>query len=212
MTDFSEMRVRDLQRHLLKLGIDEAKVMGILDKKEMIELAEMYANHADQMAKITIIVIISLCISVLLLLWYYRSSILYVIGQICEWLRGYFYPIVSRIETIHKCVRLKLFIPIFLFQICLMLDLYELWIQLSVLLSWVVSHTSILRQYFPPVLSLHVSPHSMLKNMNMASNNSFLSGYGINLGSMITLAIIKYIRSSIENRAAKHILRFNKNA
>lgn len=73
MTDYSQMR--DLQRHLLKAGVEKTKVMGMLDEKKMIDFVEMYNNHADQMAKFNSFVIIFLCICVVPLTWYYLTTI-----------------------------------------------------------------------------------------------------------------------------------------
>jgi hypothetical protein len=203
-TDYSSMRARDLKRHLLRLGVQEAAVNGLLDKADLIALADAFMHQQKELEHQVRIVGVVLLIGVILWLYRIRHHIYNFIVGCVEWLKSYFYPIQLKIPSLRYAWRKRLLLAGAYLLLSIVIDLYISYVQLSVLSSWILPADSTINRFSARVPSMSVSPASLLaaQSGNATDSNSF----SLNVGPVIALWVCRYTKSHLESVAAEIIM------
>lgn len=199
---YSSMRVRDLQRLLIKLGFVEKEVMSMLDKREIIDLIEDYDRHkihADFVSKFLIFVVGCCSIYYCYIIYQY---IFLNMEPLWSWLEDWFYPFQLRIKFIRKSLKRRNILATFLLSCCLILDLYQSHIQMSTIAGWILPRSSYLRNFFAHTVSIPVYPSMFMKKQ---SDDVYM-----NVGPMITVGIIKFLKTKLENISASYFMKSHK--
>ena len=190
--DVSDMRVRDIKRRLSRIhGYSAEELSKILDKKELVQklafeeekirLQQEYGAKRVVLQQATIATIATILI---LLCWpvlthaYDVATVNLVV-----------YTDRKKVETL-KCFELQSYWGL-LGVICMgVLDVLQIWLTTSVLLSWVTTS-----KYFFPIPRLTIRP-AQLMGGEMA--NSSMANYGINVGSMLVTYGLRFLYGKIE--------------
>jgi len=105
-----------------------------------------------------------------------------------------------------KCAKKYYLLPFLAFLLSCIIDIYGPLIQLRILFSWIVPRNNTIRIFLDhhvQILSLPVNPSLVVQNKNLSS----LLNYGIDLGPVITLYLLKFLKSKLEDFACGTLLR-----
>ena len=190
--DVSDMRVRDIKRRLSRIhGYSAEEVSKILDKKELVQALafeeEKIRLKQENSAKRIVVQqgMIAAIVTILILLCWPVLLHAYEVAMI----NFVVYTDRKKIEAL-KCFELKSFWGL-LGVVCMgILDVLQIWLTTSVLLSWVMTS-----KYFFPFPRLTIRP-AQLMGGEMA--NSSMANYGINVGSMLVTYGLRFLYGKIE--------------
>ena len=190
--EISELRVRDIKRRLSRnFGYSAEELAKILDKKELVQTLafeeEKVRLQQENSAKRKVIQqgIIASIITILVLLCWPLFTHAYEVAMI----NMVVYTDRKKVEAL-KCIELHSYIG-FLGVISMgVLDVLQIWLTTSVLLSWVTTS-----KYFFPTPRLTIRP-AQLMGGEMA--NSSMANYGINVGSMLVTYGLRFLYGKIE--------------
>ena len=190
--DVSDMRVRDIKRRLSRIhGYSAEEVSKILDKKELVQALafeeEKIRLKQENSAKRIVVQqgMIAAIVTILILLCWPVLLHAYEVAMI----NFVVYTDRKKIEAL-KCFELKSFWGL-LGVVCMgVLDVLQIWLTTSVLLSWVMTS-----KYFFPFPRLTIRP-AQLMGGEMA--NSSMANYGINVGSMLVTYGLRFLCGKIE--------------
>ena len=190
--DVSDMRVRDIKRRLSRIhGYSAEEVSKILDKKELVQALafeeEKIRLKQENSAKRIVVQqgMIAAIVTILILLCWPVLLHAYEVAMI----NFVVYTDRKKIEAL-KCFELKSFWGL-LGVVCMgVLDVLQIWLTTSVLLSWVMTS-----KYFFPFPRLTIRP-AQLMGGEMA--NSSMANYGINVGSMLVTYGLRFLYGKIE--------------
>ena len=190
--DVSDMRVRDIKRRLSRIhGYSADEVSKILDKKELVQALafeeEKIRLKQENSAKRIVVQqgMIAAIVTILILLCWPVLLHAYEVAMI----NFVVYTDRKKIEAL-KCFELKSFWGL-LGVVCMgVLDVLQIWLTTSVLLSWVMTS-----KYFFPFPRLTIRP-AQLMGGEMA--NSSMANYGINVGSMLVTYGLRFLYGKIE--------------
>ena len=174
--EISTMRTRDLKNFLIqRVHLDSNVISKIIDKAELRKLALYYANEkniaADVDSRIFLFYIGIACLTSVFLFIRNKSQILSAVDYVSR-RSSAFINYELRINI--KCIAILRNIKKFKFTeavmifITILIDLSIIYINLSTILSWILSSSSPIRKYFLPTLSFLLSS-SMLTATNMNS-------------------------------------------
>ena len=207
----NDMRTRELKNFLIqKDNFDPKLVNHILDRNELIQLAlsskKKYNNanyyHDDEFA-----IIISR-ILLFILLGYVTYKCRHIINDILlDPFTSCYYRIMLKIAGMRKCIKKCFMLSFFAFFVSCIIDIYDPLIQLRILFSWVVPSDNFVRMFLNhhvKILSLPVNPSLVMTNKKLSS---FIN-YGIDLGPVITLYILKFIKNKLEDFACSALLKY----
>jgi len=192
MEEVSEMRVRDIKRALTRRhGYSTDEVGRVLDKKELIQTLsfeehkinqkELETERRDLFWKglwVTIVVgVITLCWPMIrhLLEVAHVNLVVYTDRKYLEMSRCWDY------RSIEGCLGL-----IFIFTV----DLLQLWLTISVLLSWVMRS-----KFFFPMPNISIRPAAL---MGGDTSQSSLASYGINVAPMAITWGLRFMAARLE--------------
>lgn len=190
--DVSDMRVRDIKRRLSRIhGYSAEEVSKILDKKELVQALafeeEKIRLKQENSAKRIVVQqgMIAAIVTILILLCWPVLLHAYEVAMI----NFVVYTDRKKIEAL-KCFELKSYWGL-LGVVCMgVLDVLQIWLTTSVLLSWVMTS-----KYFFPFPRLTIRP-AQLMGGEMA--NSSMANYGINVGSMLVTYGLRFLYGKIE--------------
>lgn len=201
--EVSELRVRDIKRRLTRNhGYSAEEVRKILDKKELIQALafeeEKLRLQSEGEAKRVVVhqAILATILAVFLVICWPLFQHAYEVAMV----NFVVYMDRKKLEA-KRCYDLQSprgMVGVFLMGV---LDVLQIWLTLSVILSWVTTS-----RYFFPTPSLTVRPAQLLMGGltqgvegggGDQSSNS-LSNYGINLGSMLVTSIMRFSYSRIQ--------------
>lgn len=188
----AELRVRDLKRRLARNHGYSAQELGvILDKKDLIRMLALEEDkirqrqaHDTQRTLLWRGLVVTLLSIVITTCWPLISQ---AYDAISVNLIVYYD---TKRHEMSRCLTLRSKRGLLGVLMMGIIDLLQLWLTASVLLSWVMRS-----QYFFPVPSLAVKPGQFLGN---EIANSPAGQYGINVGSMAVTWVLRYTYSLIE--------------
>lgn len=197
IVEISEMRVRDIKRRLARehgYGADELAKM--LDKKDLInalsyEEHRVWQKEEERKKRVAIrrsIIVSLICIIFVMFkpLFSHAWEVLVVNFEVYTDKKKYEYSKIRELRSLKAAFGL--------FLTCV-LNLLQLWLSVSVLLSWVMRS-----EYFFPVPYIPIRPAELLATAAGASGNtSALGNYGINIGPMIVSWFFRYMNGKFEN-------------
>jgi hypothetical protein len=190
--DVSDMRVRDIKRRLSRIhGYSAEELSKILDKKELVQALafeeEKIRLQQENGAKRIVLQqgIIAAIVTILILLCWPVLTHAYEVAMV----NLVVYTDRKKVEGL-KCFELQCYLGL-LGVICMgLLDMLQIWLTASVLLSWVTTS-----KYFFPIPRLTIRP-AQLMGGEMA--NSSMANYGINVGSMLVTYGLRFLYGKIE--------------
>lgn len=221
--EFLSMRFRDLKRYLLLLGVSEKEISKRLDKQELVDLALLYSKNKLKTSTKRIlketkqtfintiisnilpesflpyISIITTSISILLILlfiYYFYNAFEELFQSFFQWLLTWFQYPLMKLPVLKYAYKKKLFIPGILLILSILLDLYIVHIQVSVIIRWFISSNSI---FLAQTLSFPLQ-------MPMSDSIGFMSG--IDIGPMITTWLLKKVKEWFESKSAELIMKY----
>eukprot|EP00565_Helicotheca_tamesis_P003441 CAMPEP_0185732010 /NCGR_PEP_ID=MMETSP1171-20130828/14627_1 /TAXON_ID=374046 /ORGANISM="Helicotheca tamensis, Strain CCMP826" /LENGTH=379 /DNA_ID=CAMNT_0028401393 /DNA_START=403 /DNA_END=1542 /DNA_ORIENTATION=+ len=194
------MRARDIKRRLSRShGYSNTELAKMIDKKELIHTLS-YEEHKvyqkmeqkkkrAQMKQGIIVALICVCV---VLFWplivqaWEVASVNFVV-----------YTDKKKYE-LSRCHELSSNLGYIGILLLFFLDLLQLWLTASVLLSWFISSSNTyLYKYLFPIPRLSVRPAALLAGA-MGGNAGPLGQYGINIGSMLITWMLRYTKSKVE--------------
>lgn len=205
MDEIREMRVRDIKRRLARTHGYSADELGrMLDKKELIQ-ALAFEEHKDrekELEKVKRYVIVRGIIIALV-------AVLVVLGWPL-WVQIYEVASVNlvvysdkKVYEARRCIELgsvQGMLGVFLMGI---VDTLQIWLSLSVLLSWFMSS-----QYFFPTPNLSVRPAQF---MGEKVANGPLAKYGLNVGPMALTWGFRFLQGRLEAYTGRALSRAYQN-
>lgn len=190
--EVSDMRVRDIKRRLSRThGYSAEELSKILDKKELVHALafeeEKLRLQRENSAKRIVVQqgIMATIVTILILLCWPVLIHAYEVAMV----NFVVYKDRKKVEAM-KCFELRSYWGLF-GVICMgVLDVLQIWLTTSVLLSWVTTS-----KYFFPIPRLTIRP-AQLMGGEMA--NSSMANYGINVGSMLVTYGLRFLYGKIE--------------
>ena len=190
--EVSDMRVRDIKRRLSRIhGYSAEELSKILDKKELVqtlafEEEKVRLQHENSAKRIVVQQgIIATIVTILILLCWPVLMHAFDVAMV----NFVVYKDRKKVEAM-KCFELRSYWGL-LGVICMgILDVLQIWLTTSVLLSWVTRS-----KYFFPIPQLTIRP-AQLMGGEMA--NSSMANYGINVGSMLVTYGLRFLYGKIE--------------
>jgi hypothetical protein len=217
------MRARDLRNLLMqKLGVDAALVNRILDREELKEMVRAIVFERIQTkAKEEYWAMafkVSLAAGLITLLYLSRNFILGFVKSIYEGLGETTYKSAKKAKLLMYNIKKRKFIAALALALSLLLELAVVWIQASILLSWVLSRDHILRRFMLPTLSFPISANTLLKATGkkpMAATESAgiagtVSNFSLDMGPMLTMMALNFIAGKLDNYAAGVVLEYKR--
>jgi len=201
--DVSKLRAKDLRNLLLqKLNVDRARIEKILDRQELKELAEMLlSKRRDDLCFRTICItsIFGVCIIIV------ASIALRNYTTIKDIVAGLFYTIFPnnyiwqrklKLLTVFSARKKRRIVGAISVLVSMILEVVLLWVQISALLSWIIPVGSTLRTFLFFGFSFQVG-NAMLTNVSQAPD------FNIDLGPVITLMVLRWVVSTLDNFSAQ---------
>lgn len=223
------MRTRDLKSLLLKkLGADADDVKRILDKTELKNLASALISEEITMRgnavlneRIWKFTLLAIGVSVIFLS---RQPVLALVHGFFDYLRTVKYRIHSKSGLIRLALRSRLFLAMAALIAAALLELVSPLMQVSIMASWVLPAHSPFRRFLMPSISIPITAETVMGAVTGKKENARpsqpqvkpqegsvaaalgnLGSYGLNLGPMLTLMVVAYVRDRLENWAAAHL-------
>ena len=199
MQEVSNMRVRDIKRRLIRHhAYSPDEIAKMLDKKELIQ-ALAFEEHKDRQADLDKSnrelrwkgIIGAVLVGAIMLFWPLLKH-LYEVAMI----NFVVYTDRKRYEAA-RCLELKCVqggIGVLLMGI---LDLLQIWLTLSVLLSWVMTS-----KYFFPLPNIPIRPAAL---MGGPISQGPLSMYGINVGPMVVTWSFRFLHGLLEGWVGRRL-------
>jgi hypothetical protein len=200
MSDVSQMRARDIKRRLSRqhgYGADE--LSRILDKKELIRtlaFEEYKIQQAHEKNVRSALWTRAILISVLAVAVVYCWPLLSHLWEVA-WVNlvVYYDKKVYEAKRCHELSSVLGFVGVI---VMLVLDVLQVWLTASVVLSWVMTSA-----YFFPVPSISIRPAQL---MGGAAATGPLSGYGINIGPMVITWTLRLAQGRVEHWTGRALL------
>lgn len=205
----NDMRSRELKNFLVqKINIDAKVVNQIFDRNELIQLAlSSEKNHNINYLYRNEFSIIFCRLLLFIIFGYITYKCRHVINEILlDPFTSCYYRIVLKVGWMKKCIKKKFIIAFLAFLLSCLIDIYSPLIQLRILCSWITPSNSIIRTLmnrYVQILSLPVNPSLVMTNKNLSS----FVNYGIDLGPVITLYLLKFTKHKLEDFACSILLK-----
>lgn len=197
---FATMRVRDLRLYLIRAGVAEKVVNQMLDKKELIAMAQSIVDTDlwwGNVHRMFCTVLIGLLVLVIIR---YRHQIHNAIMSVADWVSDRLYPLRKRFRHLSEAYLRGSTLALCLHLLCLVADVYSMYLSCSSVATWILPHSSPMRQYLAPALYIPLSFPSS------GGNRFDTSSFSLNVGPMVTLSIVRFITYRI-HRYAQNVLR-----
>ena len=197
-----KLRARDLKSILYTLGFARDEVSRHIDKKELVGmiLSSLHAQQATQAADLSrqFIFKTSLFAILVIMVVFFHKHLLAALTFAMRYLWGEHWMFAEKFRLIRKCFRSRLPLACLCLLLSCLIDAVIPLINLSTLLSWFISSDSALRSFLFPSPYIPLSPSTVLGRG---------SSTGINIGPMLTLWVLKSMKSKLENVAAEGLLK-----
>lgn len=195
--EIQDMRVRDIKRRLARTHGYTADELGrILDKKELIQAltAEEMKDRQKEIDKIQRAllirgILVAVAVVVLVMGWPVWAHLMEVASV--NWV---VYSDRKRLEA-SRCIEYRSILGMMGVLMMAILDLIQLWLTASVLLSWVMTS-----RYFFPMPSLPVRPAQL---MGEKVANGPMGQYGINVAPMAISWSLRFLQGRLESWTGK---------
>lgn len=202
--DYTALRVRDLKRYLLKLGIEQKTIDSHLDKVELVALGDLYFQQQRDFEAHCRIVIILLIVAIFIWLYSIRKYLQHVVSSAVEWLQSLLIPLEQKIPSLRYAFKKRLFFAFTYLLLAIIIEFYIILVNFSVLASWILPRDSLFVRYSAPVPSISVSPATLLSKGSASSE--MMGGFGVNLGPMFALWVCRYTKNFMEEASAEIIM------
>lgn len=192
MHEVSDLRVRDIKRRLSRMHGYSAEELGrILDKKDLIQMLafeeeKLRLKQEGSAKRIVMQHGIIGCVVTLLVLFCWP---LFLHAYEVAMVNFVVYTDRKKLE-LQRCLELKSYQGILGVILMGILDLLQVWLTASVILSWVMTS-----KYFFPIPRLTLRPAQF---MGGDIANSSMANYGINIGSILLTYGMRYVYGWIE--------------
>lgn len=192
MQEVSSMRVRDIKRRLTRQhGYTPDELARMIDKKDLIQ-ALAFEEHKDKQVELAKAnrnlrwkaIVIAIILGALLLFWPLLNH-LYDVATVNLVVYSD-----RKIYEAKRCMELKSVQGCIGVLLMGALDMLQIWLTGSVLLSWVMTS-----KYFFPIPNIPIRPAAL---MGGPISQGSLSSYGINVGPMIITWAFRFLHSFLE--------------
>jgi hypothetical protein len=190
--EVSDLRVRDIKRRLSRThGYSAEELARILDKKGLIQMLafeeEKLRLQQEDSAKRIVMQhgIIGCVVALLVILCWPLLSHTYEVAMV----NFVVYTDRKKLE-LQRCLELKSYQGLLGVTFMGILDLLQVWLTASVVLSWGMTS-----KYFFPIPRLTLRPAQF---MGADAASSFMANYGINVGSILVTYGMRYVYGWIE--------------
>lgn len=198
--EISELRVRDIKRRLARhhgYGADEIAMM--LDKKELVN-ALAFEEHKDvqkekdRKKRIVLrrsVIVALICVILVMFkdLFVHAFEVASVNFVVYTDKKKYEYS---------RCREMRSIKGLFGLFLMIILNMMQLWLSVSVLLSWVMKS-----KYFFPIPYLPIQPAALLASAAGTGTGGPLAGYGLNIGPMVVSGLFRFLNGRIEGFMGK---------
>jgi hypothetical protein len=199
--EISSLRVRDIKRRLTRRhGYSPDRISNILDKKELIHMLayeedkiRMKYEQRVQQDAFFYAVLVAVLILIITIGW-----------PIIE----HAYNVISvnlvvytdrKIFEAKQCMQLQSTLGMAGLGLMILLDLLQLWLSLTVAMSWVIAKNKFFFPYPSFSLSLQeLVPHTLGSNQSQAPVRPTMDRLGINFGPMIVGMLLDFSRRRLE--------------
>ena len=203
--EVSELRVRDLRRKLTRNhGYRAEEVAAILDKKELIEALafeeEKVRLQVEEKVKRALVqrgILFAIVAVLVVMCWpllRHASEVLSINFVV--------FTDRKRLE-VSRCFELKSFWGMVGVLLMFVVDLLQVWLSVSVVLSWVMRRN----KWFFPMPAILVHP---AKFMGGQMAQSSLANYGVNVGPMAITWLLRFVNGRLEAWTGKALARARK--
>jgi hypothetical protein len=190
--EVTEMRVRDIKRRLARNhGFSADELSRMLDKKELIQALAFEEEklrltaEADMKRALfkqsVLVAVIAIFIAMCWPLLQHAYEVAHVNLVV--------YTDRKKLEAV-RCWELRTYTGMFLVLVMLAIDVLQIWLSGSILLSWVTRS-----KYLFPVPSIPIRPAQL---MGGDISRTSLASYGINVGPMAISWILRYANNQVE--------------
>lgn len=193
--DISEMRVRDIKRRLTRqhgYGADEIAVM--LDKKELIN-ALAYEEHKTEQKekdrKKRVALRRSIIVALICVIFVMFKGLFVHVLEVAS-INFVVYTDKKKYEW-SRCRELQSIKGLFGLFLMVIVNMLQLWLSTSVMLSWVMKS-----KYFFPVPHIPIKPAGLLAAAAGTGGAGPLADYGINVGPMFISALFRFLNGRVE--------------
>lgn len=223
------MRARDLRNLLVqKLGVDPGLISRIIDRDELKKMVNsivydqykqrLHAEFLQMSYKVAAVVgaltLLFVCRNII---WGFFLSVYEMIGESSH-------KSVKKFKLLVYNAKRKKFIGVLALTASLVLELSVAWMQLAVLLSWVLSRDHFLRRFMLPTLSFPVSANTLVQAAGGKSTSAggsassggaagsdssvaaAIGGYSMDVGPMLTIMALNFVITKLDNLAAGIVL------
>lgn len=223
-----DMRASDLRNMLIqKLGVSSSLVSRIIDKKELVHLMKnVLLNRIEKQSNEQFqrhLYLTALVGVVILIVYLCRSLLKSVIYRIVNSLQSINYIAIKKVRLIGYNIRKREVIGALFLFISLLLECAMCYIQVCTILTWFISRDHPLRRYILPTISIPINSDKMLSATKQSSRGSLMlnqndfnhgvstsssSGFSIDVGPMITIALMRWLINACDNYSASRIHHF----
>jgi hypothetical protein len=216
------MRARELRNLLIqKLGVDPDLISRIIDREELKQMvtAIVYQKYQLQSREqfIQMSYKVAAVVGVLTILYLCRKIIWGCAVSIYEMVGESSYKSAKKFKLLVYNAKRKKYLGTLALAVSLILELSVAWMQVAVMLSWVLSRDHFLRRFMLPTLSFPVSANTLVgaasgkavNNSSAGSDDSIgatLGSYSLDVGPMITIAALNFVINKLDNFAAGVVL------
>jgi len=208
IVEISEMRARDIKRRLVRghgYGADE--IAKMIDKKELVN-ALSYEEHrvmqkdAERRKQVTLrrsIIVALLCVIFVMFrpLFVHAYEVFIVNVEVYTDKKRYEFRRIREFRSIKALFGLLL---------VFIVDSLQLWLSISVLLSWVMKS-----KYFFPVPRIPIRPAELIASATGNTKGAGpLGNYGINVGPMVISWLFRFLNGRLEQFMGKALSKANK--
>lgn len=207
--ELSGLRVRDLRKILYGFGVSREETKQYLDKEDLLQTAftlleeeRVSSLTASYYAKAWRFTVITLIIT---LLYISREPL----GAMGQQVQNHFlmvrYNLKVKYDMVGVAMKTNLYLAMLSLSVAMILDVIYEWIQLSTFASWVVPHDApyIRRLMFPFHFNIPVSAGMLMgENMRRTDFGQQLGGFGMNMGPMLLMAALRYIKHEMQEYGA----------
>lgn len=197
--EISTLRVREIKRQLaLNHGYSNEEISKMLDKRELIN-ALAFEEHKVHLKNAEIkkrrllkrgIIVAVICVLVVLF-WPVFQQLYITVGVNFE----VYYD--RKKYEISRCIDLRSKKGCFGMLVAIIIDIIQLWLSISVLLSWLPrAWLSKYYKYLFPTPNIPIRPAAMLGSG--ANTGGGMMNFGINVGPMFVTWFLRYLNRKVE--------------
>jgi hypothetical protein len=207
--ELRDLRVRDLRKIMYGFGVGRGEVKNYLDKEELLKSAytlleeerveSLRASFHSKAARFTVIAL------VITLLYVSKEPVGAIMQQVVNHYLMVKYELKVKKDMVLVALESQVYLAACALVLAMVLDVIYEWIQLGTVASWVVPHDAILirKILYPFHANLPVNAGMLMgENMRRTEFGQQVGGYGMNMGPMILLAAIRWVKHALQEYGA----------